>query len=415
MEPFPYIVLLVLIVVLPFMIIRHQKEKEKWNKRLENLAKAHNLTFIKGSLGKGPEISGTIGGFPICVLRRDFSHGKSSTATIGFLVDFKESREQFQITAENFLSRLKKTDRKTDIELDDRSFDDAALVKGGSTHAVRALLHPEARRIITQLIESSYDRKFSLSENGLETYQRTGQFMGEATIYSEIRSIIRLAQLLTRKKTTEELLRENYLAESVIDCRIKYLESLSAVVGGMTEKDVIIQDALRSGNHKLAFHAVKAIGKAGYRYIPDIFSEADENFACQILDYAGKTGATSLVLFFKTTFPNIKSWPIKSAVVRFLASTRDPSIESFLHEQLAAQQNHPIEHTVECIKALGRCGTYDSIQVLHSLRDSWPRREIDGAIASIQARIGTGDAGWLSIHESKDGEGNLSLNEDDEE
>ena len=415
MEFLPYIVLLILIAVLPLFIIRYQKEKEEWNKRLQNLAKAHNLTFIKGSLGKGPEISGSIGGFSICVLRRDFSHGKSSTATIGFLVDLDGLREKFQITAENFISRIKKTDRKADIELDDRSFDDAALVKGGGTHTVRALLHPEARRIITQLIESSYDRKFSLSENALETYQRTGRFMGEAEISSEIRSIIRLAQLLTRKKTTEALLRENYHDEQFTSSKYVYLESLSAVVGGMTEKDEIIQDALHSGNHKLAFLAVKVIGKAGFRYIPEIFSKTDDDLAIQILDYAEKNRATSLVLFFKTTFPNIKSWPIKSAVVRFLASTQDPSIENFLHEQLTTQEEPPIEHTVECIKALGRCGTYGSIQVLHSLRGALPRREIDGAIASIQARIGTGDAGWLSIHESKDGEGNLSLEENDEE
>lgn len=64
------------------------------------------------------------------------------------------------------------------------------------------------------------------------------------------------------------------------------------------------------------------------------------------------------------------------------------------------------EYKTACVKALGSCGTYDSIALLDKQKGFRLNRDIDQAIAGIQQIIGSGDAGWVSL-DLADDEGRL--------
>ena len=68
---------------------------------------------------------------------------------------------------------------------------------------------------------------------------------------------------------------------------------------------------------------------------------------------------------------------------------------------------------LKLIEALASCGTFKSIEVLYGVKSLALKRDAEKAIATIQDRIGTGDAGWLSMHETDDSVGMLSISESD--
>ncbi len=409
-----YVILILTLIVIGCVAAVNNRSKKKWLGIFQKLARRHNLSLVRETVQLYLGVTGSLKGFPVSIFRRVFSKGKQSETTIGFAFEFSGFKGHLDVTPENFSRRIGRLMGKTDFQLKDKRFDGAAWVTGGHLHAVRALLHPEARKIIRHLIDSAFDKMFSLHNRHLETYQLASNYDSAEEVEEEIRIILRLGHLLTRKATIEEMLRENYLAETEEDGKTAYLESLSAVSGELKEEDAVIKSALGSSNPRLVWEAVKAIGTAGRKRIPDLFQAADAAMAVEILDYLKRKKLRGMAPYFISVCGEIRDWSLRAEVVTFLASTGTKASEKYLQKELTAGNRYPVDYLKECIKALGACGTRESIAFLHSVREGMPRRDIDAAIASIQSRLGTGESGWLSIQETKTEDGALSLDKGDD-
>jgi hypothetical protein len=388
--------------------------KRKWNRIFQELASHHNLGFSKSNLFSGAEVSGVIEEFAVRVFQKSFSHGKSSTATIGFQAHFAPMAVSLQIRPEGFWSRTFNLENKTDIQFEDKFFDDLALVYGSSQHQVRALLHPAAKRIIADCINDCFGNRFELVNGALETYIKEDHFQGADEISAVLLEIITLGKLLCRQSGPEAMLRENFKAETDDHSRTAYVESLAALNTHLDEKDDVIQAALRSGHPPLQFAAARAIGTAGDRCLPEIFRTAKADLSLSILAYLERRKAAHLVPDFISLGKRIRDWKIKTALVRFLAACRHDSTEPYLHGELSDEVGIPGNYKKECIRALGACGTVASIALLHGLKGVFLRRDIENAITAIQARLDPGQTGMLSLHGTESEEGALSMPEDAE-
>ncbi|MBN2354424.1 MAG: hypothetical protein JXD23_17770 [Spirochaetales bacterium] len=374
------------------------------------------LSFDRGGILTSPRVYGILNGAHVEVCRRRFSHGKSSTDTFGFTVAGLGIPRFLDIKPERFLSRLKRMAGAHDIEFNDGSFDDAALVEGGDPHAVRAALHPRARSLIAHLIEASYSKNFAIQGGTIETYRRTGQFEDEEDIIRVLANLIDLAKTLGRSGRTEELLRENYLAESNRKARVRYLESLAATLRAPLETDdEIVRDAFYSGDPHLMFQAACALGPAGNRHLPDILPDADRELALKIIGRLEERKIEAPVPELIKCSSGIRDWTVKAALARFLGGTGRPEVETWLHGEIAGGSSAPADYRRECVRALGLCGGKASLEVLHGLQGPPGRREIEAAMSAILARLGVAETGWLSSAGAEPGEGGLSRAETGED
>ncbi len=385
--------------------------EKKWVRKFQKVARIFGIPF---NFTKGCEVKGMVDGFSMRVYRHTFFERENQAVTICFSFVFNGFKGQLKVVPENFPLLESRLMGKTDLELKDDRFDSAAWVTGRNVHSVRALLNHETRDALRRLIGSCYQNMFSLQSGKLEMYQLAYTYRTAEDIAAEIRKIIRLGQLLTRGRSEVKMLRENYLDEPDTDCRAIYLESLAAVSGELPEDDEIAQDALRSPNPRLVFQAIKAMGSAGEKHMPLLFETADAPLAAKILEYVNVNKTQGAAQRAISLCEKVRDLSVRSVVVQFLASIKDQASRKFLQSELAAEKHYPEDYLKACIKALGACGTRESIAFLHSVREGMPRRDIDAAIASIQSRLGTGESGWLSIQEAKAEDGALSLDEEEE-
>jgi hypothetical protein len=408
MEIFAIAFFIVILGITGFTLLRNKS----WNKIFRALADRHHLTFTGGGLLGNAGVTGKSNGFPLEVYQRTFFQNRMPVQAIGFEIQFPEVTGKLKISAEGFSSQVRKWAGKTDIELQDRRFDEAALVSGDDIHTIRAILHPEAKSIITRLITLAFNGKFSIENGELETYQTRVTLSDVDSLSAEVVNIVRLATLLSREGDSETMLRENFKAETDTKSQTVYFESLATVAEHLAEDDEIVQAAMRSGHPPLEFEAVRAIGPAGDRHIPQSLRSAEPDLALKIIDYLTERKTTQLVPELVQVMEDSREWTVKSALVRFFAASENNAAEGFLQKELDSAASQPGAYRKECIRALGHCGAKGAIEFLFHLKGPLLRRDIEEAIASIQKRLGLPEAGMLSLQDREAGGGGLSLAED---
>lgn len=412
----------ILLVLIPFSLIfivlalqvhsggrKIAQNDRQWERICGELASACGLSHTK-------ELAfGGIDGIKIRIFREVFweAQTKSNAHTIGFAVTPPGLAKELEIRPEGVLSRLSRITGNTDIELADQIFDNAAKVTGIGTHQARALLHPEARRLIAELIDESYNRRFFIIQGVIETRQETWRCGDSRKINDVLQKILLLARFLTRTGPPEALLQENYFSDNNGKSRILYIDSRAALEGTLSPDDGMVKDALADNDLELQFHAAKAIGPAGYMHLPEILCRAEVGLARQIIDYLQVRKAQETIPAILSVFPRIRDWPTKTALIRFLASVGNEAVERFLRDQLTTAEGAPVDYARECVRGLGQCGSLDSIAVLHALETRAFRREIEQAVAAIMQRHGIRQSGWLSVEEAGAAGGDLSITDEE--
>lgn len=167
-----YLMIAVSVVTLIGAIAYSFNLNKKWKNAFREFADRHNLKFETGKVSFSIRAEGSNKYVTASVFRENFKSGKNSIVTVGFQVSLKaEFVKYLRVETEGFFSRRRKKKGETDIEMNSPEFDNLALLGGTATHHTRAMLHPNARRIIVSLIRDSYAKKFSIINGMLETYQ----------------------------------------------------------------------------------------------------------------------------------------------------------------------------------------------------------------------------------------------------
>jgi hypothetical protein len=303
--------------------------------------------------------------------------------------------------------------------LHDFNFDDQVLVAGSDVHRVRALLHPEAKRLLSACISNAYSGKFRLQNGELEMYISGSTIHDTEGVLRAVTDLVRLGTLITREGPTADLLRENFKAERSGEGRMAFLESLRAVAGPLSPDDEIIRQAIASGHPPLGFLAVRSVGPACDVQLPQLFRAADQALALRILAYMEERRIIHLVPEFIALAREKADWTVRAALARFLASTGHAAAEEYLRGELAFITGGPGvpvpgPYVRECVRALGRCGSRDAVPCLYGVKGVFYRRDVREAIAAIQARLGLDEEGLLSLFGPAGKDGALSLNDGDD-
>lgn len=332
------------------------------------------------------------------------------TIAIELKLDGKHDRN-FVIEYEKLIVHTDSGDEKkrADIQMNDYSFDDAALLTGTSTAKVRALLHPEVRRRITEFLRNDSVRYVEYKADRLKINMLYMSNLTPEYLASFYHYLFPFVKLLSREGTTEELLRRNYLAEKYQSVKIKYLESLRPVGGKLSEDDEVIRDALGSGNPRLMLEAVINAGVSTHKYIPEIFRKAAETMRIRVLDFLLRCHSTSEMDYFLDKHSWMETIDGKLKMLEYYISIAGEKSADSVRAMIENHDSRNDDYHRRCIRALGSCGNYGSIYFLKKQKNIFNARAVDQAIAEIQSRIGTGDEGWLSIDKTENDEGKLSL------
>jgi hypothetical protein len=383
----------------------------KWSSIFSETARRLRLDFDKGTSAAGLVLRGELNGFPVRISLVKIEQGRYMKNALSISVQFPSLRTRLAIIPAQSMAGLGLT-AGSDIELHDRIFDQIALVEAPDRDTARALLHPEARRIIAQLINKAVNKEFMLGSSSLTTAQKTDDIIDSAQLCAGLKKVIGVVTLLTRPGSTKALLAENYRAEKDSDAQVACFESYAAAARSLTAKDQVVESALRSSDRRLAFAAARAIGRPGYQYLPRLFAKADHTLTLEILDYARQKKIKSLIPYFMDDNHLPDDRAALNTLVDFLCDLDDPRVEIFFQRQIARAVDIPAHFRKVCLHALGERGTLDSIKFLYGLKDSLPQNEIAAAIAAIRNRLGAGQDGLLSLSGPEDDGGRLSLTEE---
>ena len=403
-----------LLLVLSFVakLIRERKLK----RLLQAFGTKQGLEFQDNFSLKNCRLRGDYRGVPLTITVKYFSRGKSSILTLGFEVShFNINVGHLHISAENMGKKIGKFLGNKDLEIGDHRFDELAWVESSGNVYARAYLGRRARQLIGEFIKDAYSRFFIVNNNKIRTWQVAENFTDVTQLETICGDITTLASLLSRNESLPILLRENVAEEQQASMKIPLLDALGQSEGNLEIEDPLIQESLEDPDKKLRFAAIRLLGAKGYPLMQTLFPECSEELQTEMLEYGTERTAKELAPFFQGIARGDADPKVKTALAQYFGAVNYEGAETFLQAELESKERRTEKYNAALIQALGRCGSYASIEFLDRRRNPLNARLIDQAIAEIQERIRAGDGGWLSIQEPHGDDGKLSLSEDIEE
>lgn len=407
------------------LFIIHLLFLRKWNRILKRISSDYGLKFSKGNVIRPVRLKGENSNSRLYISLKSFFNGKFlNKNTLSFSCRFcNDNIKAFSIVMETTLSRFHKKISGNDLLTGDPVFDDLVYLKADSGFTAFAYLGYESRRIIIDLIKDSYRQLFSIYDGELRAVFGVSRRNGYDDVVCQLDRINRLAELFcrtpvltdtekkkrNREKTEEFLLRENYKTEPYIPVKINQLNMIYSRNKRVKANDEIAKDALGSDHVRLKYLGAKILGKKGYRYMPEIFSQSSDKLKKEILEYLIKAETDCFLDYFLTA-GSCLNYGVREFVYRYIKMTADPSAEDFLISELEQDEFSSGPAARACIEALGVCGSLKAVAVLDKRRHY---REVGQAIARIQERVETGDSGWLTLEKPDEEEGSLSLEDKD--
>jgi hypothetical protein len=298
----------------------------------------------------------------------------------------------------------------------DDMLDSKVYITSNDISSASCLLHPKVRGILADEIAQHKLARFRC-DSGIIQFHYLGwnDFSGDSfgQTFSRLKPLL---ELLSRKGSRIDLLKENYVAEERDEAKLVFFKALFRLnwnPGKTAKRDPIIKDALHSGNSEFQFRAIQLMGHEGKAELIKRFPGAHGFIQCEMLEYAVRRQWKDLRIFFSGQFTSLKTAKAIEAWLDYFSVAADTSFEKIFHTILDSGKIPENVEKNKIVYVLGKCGTYPSIGRLHAMKDHVNPRIVDQAIAGIQNRIGVGDAGWLSVQKAEKTEGMLALEDKD--
>ncbi|MDF1814090.1 MAG: hypothetical protein P1V20_17935 [Verrucomicrobiales bacterium] len=157
-----------IIVVVAVIVVIYIKDKQRTETVWRMMAKELGLAYL-GSPG-APSMTGSYKGHPVRIKVYSEGSGSSSQTFTGFNLDYKRTLPvDFQLGRQGFTQNFITMVGGQDIEVGDKAFDSAVVVKGRNVEAVKHFLSDEwVRRSCLSLIRKSTYQKVRLTNRKLE-------------------------------------------------------------------------------------------------------------------------------------------------------------------------------------------------------------------------------------------------------
>ncbi len=176
-------------IVLWLSWAKRKAEDDDWIQ----VAKKNGLFCRAGGWAGETTMSGKFSGHTVSVRRETRGSGNSRSTYTVYKVRYRErAAVDFELRAEGMWGSIRKLLGSQDIQVHDRTFDDAVLVKGRRAHKIVKYLTPERRARVLSILSS--ERSCVITGSSLRL-ERRGCDQG-AAIIARLRRLAQLANIL---------------------------------------------------------------------------------------------------------------------------------------------------------------------------------------------------------------------------
>ncbi len=316
---------------------------------------------------------------------------------------------RFRITAENHLSRMKRTMGYGDMRIGDDAFDRAMRIEGAEPHILVAYLNAGARDCIMKLV----DRCYGALVTGTEVAGRVclADIKSSAEIVDCLELFHNTVSALDRGSSTKKMLMENIESEKipgVVVSNIKALSGHCPVDGKFSE---IMNRCLEHESPEVQAAAARYAGGKGLAHLVTMLGRMDMSSALtgEIIDLLRAAGHGKSAKALEALYAVNGDAALRAKIIDCLGSFGDRGESPFIVHALD-DTDAGVRETA--VKALALCGTVEAVEPLGRLAagtiNPFLKGEIRKTIEAIQTGIDKGKRGMLSIQGIADMDGALS-------
>jgi hypothetical protein len=348
--------------------------------------------------------------------------------------------QRLELRAESPATDMEKLELGPDIEVGDRRFDDAVLVRGHPVLAVALLDATNRERVMDMVL------KGCRVQEGCMLLTLPDYISSEDEFTSTVGGLLEAVRALCAPTDPAPLLAYNALHDPLPDVRQRNLELLRERFPHRPDTAQVLRQAMTDSAREVRLTAAAGLGDEGLVVLEELVADADasddivagailalgtrfgEERALEMLGQAlrgrnrpvalatiavlGKTGGEAAVSRLRTVL-GAGNDELAAAAASALGESSDPGAEPPL---LAALDHDSGEVRVAAAEALGRMGGVAAVPGLHRAVAAWPydqelRDVALAAITRIQGRATGASVGQLTLAEGEAGD--LALTEEE--
>lgn len=283
-------------------------------------------------------------------------------------------------------------------------------------HRALPLLDKAVRDLIVYL--AAAPRELRLSERALTVFIPVKRIKTVEEIVVPIKESGALANHITQKRHAQAMLLHNMEHDPEPGVRLANLQEMVKRYGTNDERRTALQRRLQDENALVQVAAADWLGKQGREHMLHMLEHRDwqeheipalRTIVNKVQKYSINEALPGLQAIFRR-FHNVKSaQALLQEILVMLRSFKDIDLSPFLVTELEQIDN---SLRIPLFQALETCGNLDAVEPLFRSKkgtlNPGIRNAAQKAIDMIQARLGNGEKGWLSVRGVGEQEGLLS-------
>ncbi len=396
-----------------------KKKLRKWNKAYKKASDELGLKLIpnKTLIGESQhitthEMEGSLDGVQISVTQKRYSDSTASTPAFIYIRQSIDSAIMgfMKIYRESTFNQLQRKIGIDDFMIGDEAFDRAILLQTTRPYAMTALLSPVVRKSILNL--SPLSNYFEISNSWFKVSMNDGDAFNSQDLIVAIRSVATISRELTTRKDVKKMLAGNIISEPLPAVCLKNIEMAVTRFPVDEELAQALETRLDDPDLVIQIESARHLKEPGMRHLSSLLETStwmDSTVQALIISILGNNSHKASIPIFLDIYSQTDNRTVRIEILKAFRIFSDGALSPMLIDQLSSGDPDIVIHAIE---ALGTCGTVDAVEPLHAVftKSSQPDyiNAAQHAVASIQARLGNVERGWLSNAEYRDKEGALS-------
>lgn len=368
----------------------------------------------RGVVSATGALSGSCKGLHFHLSCRETGEGSELDICLSFLRPLKLS---FHITtwASSFQEDMFNPHRDQQVTLNsipDPAFKEKLYLQAVEDDAMLAFLDALTRQQLIQLVEQG--SLLAINNEELRYVHCPHPDTGPDQLVALLQQLISLCKRIqgSSRSRNEARLISNATRDPVPEMRLANLRCLKRNYGRNSTFRKMLGIALKDKFPSMRLEAALSLGKEGCPELARLLQQ-EQHLPLQdrkrIVDQLKTLQYTQARAVLEQYFVKETDDALRIAIVNTLNTFDDPGSEPFLLTQLLSSKGRL---RITIVNALGQCGSLDAVATLWELAHKGINPALHNAaqqaIAKIQERCSTGDAGWLTVDKAHPVAGGLS-------
>ncbi len=331
-------------------------------------------------------------------------------ALISYLYDIRGP--DWSLAAEPVFSKEDREKNQYDIQCGQDSFDAHTLIECEDSVHILSLLNSEFRSSMAYLQYIS--DKLLMTNASLEIHISSSHIDETQKLLQIIDQVTALPGLLHPGEDDYWRLTYNTLHDRDINIRKNNMYLLQAHYSERPDITATFKKALQDKDKDMVIMAAIYLKQEGLPLLKGMLSKGNlkQEQALKLIDHFSQPENQECLPALIDYYEEHRDVELRLNILEGLSRSHNPGIQSFLLRKLKANTHPRLEQ--ELIRTLGACGDKGAIEALSHLLQAGSspglKNSILEAIAAIQSRLDLkGDKGWLSVTDTDESAGRLSL------